>query len=1430
MHTAVLNRLAITLKVVLVCVLAGISTLPAQTGGGPSGDNPGRGRPGVTIDEEKSPLQKEIEAAVGRKKEKEERVNPACKKAIDENDQEAIGRVCRFPGVRTRKLTGAECPECGDLLNPGGKVIGRKIRTETVLEYRDAGQKDEGKDKWDRVRIGRASLGEIGHGAFNAGRPGVGGPQTSGGRVREAVLFPESAVNEDRDCIDRVTGERRGGYRSATLPASPENLVPDGDAASCFDDTGTLKRTLSATATGCVHVNGTALSGSPDDGVADGCYDEDGVLKSSLEELIDEDGPEELDNDRDGMLGEDPEGDTDGDGNPNDDNDCIAVDGRVLSGVDCFDAGGAVLDGLAALVDEDGEDAIDQDGDGRIDEDPQAADLDDACRNFGTSRGLKAGLGDLTADGGCDLTRALIAAGNKKAMEDPAIGQKIFQADDDGNPDPGVAVNHPMAVEIGRERRRIKVIETFSLECQEGSTLLGGQCVDPPEEVSGLGAAVGSGAASSGLSLLSEAELRALAGGDTRSIQKYVMMGFTFAPPVPQWGYRVEEEACVDLGFTTFCFEAFFARIGYEFDIAMGLRLPVEVTISGAPDPSIRAGSALTLQTSVQPLDFTQKQYREFCAEHRLDQERFISDCERFSFPEFIDSFNPLTPAEQKDGSEFVAANTTFAGVIVRVLGIPVIQWGIDSGIDLATACTMLNIKDKSVNLLSLGLDIIEDGNIKQALKNSGANCASFTTPFGQEPDPLNPLLTQLRTFPLNASFDVRADCAEALVRGETITIKGKVRPICTGLLLGYNGASLGIGLGLEASAGSKLIRSAWQVQGDADPAANNGDTAVRYLRSRDEGPEAVEAIGPVVMDNYGDRPFQSGGLSLTQDDALLTLSDFTYFLNAIQLTLKAKFEFGGILTPIPDLASFNLFSFNFDVGEFGPEFSQHAGTENILIPARVDNHALAVDVSPRTTDPALRVDDHTLRIRPGEFGEYLVSVENLGSVEGGFDNFAAALSNAVNQTLPLTFAVNPNTDFDCVDAAGAHFAGNPNDGVPDGCFAADGRVRPDRIELIDEDPVGPAGGSEAQRDQDGDGVADEDPPEQWLTLPGAAGLAATMVLGVPAHSGTTPPPGGKSFVLAVSPFKHPLTAPGRYPFRVAGDSIEARLHGLAVEDPLGQARTGAADVAFIEVTSFFDPQIRIAPATASSRPGIEQVYALEAGNGANVRDTLLMNTSFVDFNQAGCNLTNLGRDPQGCPYRAFPTVIPADAWTSAGDLPAQIGPLDPLGAQTNSLRILVPREWAGMQDATYQVVTTVVSLGDPGAPPASDFVVVSQTVQATPESMTRYVGLEIDALIAEIERANAQEIATGGLLPLLMRPVRMTNDGALAALLSADPAGAARSHTTNIRIMEGFLHALEGTSGDGTRIPEPFATDWRIRAGAILTDLTAAAASTSGS
>jgi hypothetical protein len=159
--------------------------------------------------------------------------------------------------------------------------------------------------------------------------------------------------------------------------------------------------------------------------------------------------------------------------------------------------------------------------------------------------------------------------------------------------------------------------------------------------------------------------------------------------------------------------------------------------------------------------------------------------------------------------------------------------------------CTFLNLKQSSFNLVSFGFDLAEDGNLKEALKNQLTNCGTFTTPFGLEPDPTNPALMRLRSFPITASFDVRADCAEALVRGETVNIKKKPRPICTNLLLGANGASLGVGLGIEASAGSRLIKAEWTSAEDADPAADDSGNEVRYRHSADEGEEQL-TIGPV--------------------------------------------------------------------------------------------------------------------------------------------------------------------------------------------------------------------------------------------------------------------------------------------------------------------------------------------------------------------------------------------------------------------------------------------------------------------------------------------------------------------------------------------------------------------------------------------------------
>ncbi len=1312
-----------------ILLLGGLLLAPPAAlaqGGGPGG-NPGKGKgkPGTGFDEDKTPLQKGLEEAVGKRK----------------------GQGKPAPKVKVKKFDEAECPECGDIVNPNGKMVGKRIKTETILEFDNPGQRKNGATRWDPVLVEKKKIGEIGHGGFNPRSQG-GPPTANGARLRQAVLFPDSSNNDDRDCIDRVTGE---------------HLFDEG----CFDANGDLLRNLSLapTGNGCIHdATGTFVEG-------DTCV-------TSLEELIDEDGPEIVDDDNDGLFDEDPAG------NGNEDNDCMNASGDIFRDGDCFAADGSLLDGLVELIDEDGSDPIDQDADGRFDEDPPAASLDDACRNFGMGQGLPPGLGDPSGDG-CDLTRALIVKVNQESMA--RNGDKFFKADDSGNLDPSADGE----VEFGKERRRMVLTETFAIKCSKGSELVEGECVEPPPPAALLGTEDDTPAPTP--ATLSEA----------------VMMGFTFAPPVLEWGYQVGESVCIDFGFTEACFEIFFARVGYEFDMALGLRLPMEVEVTQIPTPDILAGQAVTLKTTIQPKDFTVQEYKAFCQKHGLANGTTIADCDRFAFPNFFDSlYTNLTPEQEEtlDGDEFVARLVVFAGVAVRVVGVPVIQWGIDSAVDLPTMCTFLKLKDASFNLVQFGLDFASDEGLRGALKNQLGDCASFTTPFGLEADPLNPSVKRLRTFPFptSKSFDVRADCAEALVRKETVTIKKKKRPICTGLVLGANGASLGIGLGMELNFGSDLVEAGWNATGDAAAGAG-AVTPLQYRHSKDEGEPPLD-LGPVRYDNFD--------AATLADTGTVSLDDFTLILNTVELKLNARLQFGGILSPLPDVASLDLYSFQFSAGSFGIPIGQHAGTGPVEIPVFVTNHALTVDGRTATGDTSL--------IRPGEFGEYQVAVRNLGSVPGTFDNLRVALSNRPGQSPPYVFGINPNTDFDCVDAVGAHFRGNPYNGVADDCYSAGGQVRSDRTELIDEDPAGPDGATAAERDADGDGLVDEDPVDDWRILPAPADLGQLALVGVPAYTDSG------ELVFSLSPFRHPLTAPGVYPVRVQMDSADARAKGLAATDPSGLARLGATDVVFLQVDSFFEPEVDVRPVTPTGAPGQPQLYSVTGTNFGNQDDSMTVAATFVDFNQAGCTLATLGSLPAdpgpGCPYRAVPTAIPA-AWTDVAGLGPILGPLAPLAAAADSLQVQVPAGWAGMEDTTYQVVVKVTSTGDPETPPATHQVVVEQTVTAGIESQSRYIGLQIDGLMADIEAANASGIATAGLLPLLARPGASNQEKALARAVAGDEAGARKLHGNNIRILQAFIRALDGYDAKGTKIPDDMAADWRARAVALIGDLQTATA-----
>jgi len=110
------------------------------------------------------------------------------------------------------------------------------------------------------------------------------------------------------------------------------------------------------------------------------------------------------------------------------------------------------------------------------------------------------------------------------------------------------------------------------------------------------------------------------------------MMGFTFAPPVIEWGWRIEEEVCI----FGWCFEIFYARVGYEFDLGAGLRLPVQMDVQPLDanwPQNVRAEQEYEFSTTITPLDFSRQEFVQFCTDHQLDDEWYIDSCDRFSFP-----------------------------------------------------------------------------------------------------------------------------------------------------------------------------------------------------------------------------------------------------------------------------------------------------------------------------------------------------------------------------------------------------------------------------------------------------------------------------------------------------------------------------------------------------------------------------------------------------------------------------------------------------------------------------------------------------------------------------------------------------------------------------------------------------------------------------
>jgi hypothetical protein len=1253
--------------------------------------------PGLKIERNNTPLQQSLNSVQSKIEAKLEKAKnhpdqdkkDKCLKAVNESDPDkrdrAIAKFCDV--MQTKKNKDAQEEPLSD---HNGKKIGKKIKTEHTIylghprnRYIDDPPPGVDPERWDDIKYtGRPTL-------HMAGADPKTNPSSI--RVRNATLSASDGINDDHDCIDRVTQDHFGGV-----------TVPNGDAQSCFDSAGVLKVTLEFNSDDhtCQHI-ATEKTFSAEQCETFGA--------TSLLELIDEDNSE----------------------------------------------------GASLNVDDDLDGVIDEDG-------PNLDTADSACERAHGVRNPKSEACDFTGSVNKTVQDQLNAHDKVKFFKTNAAGE-CDSTDAEGQ------------YECGQEPREVVVEETLAVRCPPNSEYIEdaadgvGRCKIP----------------------VANPKFAATSIFDTtRSMTPDAMMGFTFAPPALEWGINETWRVCF-----IWCVDVLSIRFGYEFDVAAGLRLPVRVTIDGIPEEAL-AGQTRTLNTSLEPLDYTVGEYTRFCHDHNLDRDWWISDCDRFAFPEFLEAMLPQQwfPPADRQGSEFVAHSVVFAGLKITVLGIPVVNYAIDSNVDIPAICTLNNIfkkiKDGDATewldtLMTFGENLdSEAGRLNatkflRALESTHTNCSSFTTPWGYKDG-------NLRQFPfLESSITIPSDCISAKFQ----KVGSKEMKMCTGLAVSIYGATLGLGLELKPEAGSKKIITTAAITGDA----LQSSSTISYV------PEESAPFFDVTFDNYTEGT----------DTARITLDDFVYHLDTFQVQVNGLVELGGILSFIGKVATIPLITVNFIPDGVYIPIPQHPGTGPIEITVPVINYALKVDAYPQSTDPNVRVDDDTLIIQPGTPGLFEIKMQNEGTAVDSMVNTRFELSNQPTTGTNYIFGINKNNDFDCesLTTPKIHYVGDPSDGNPDDCFDAQGNSRTDRKELIDEDGYIPGAGNTVEaRDDDHDGIADEDPVDVWN-----ASLSSTTISDVPAHSTST-----NSLALSVTPFKHPLTKPGFYPVKIVADSDHAKLYNLNEDDPLHIRRTDAFDVVKIQVQSFYDPQVVVfldAGAVDSMKPGGSTTFVVEAVNGGNVPDRYSMKVDFIDSDTSNCTLTSNGAKPE-CPYRALVTEIDL-AWTKLAEFDTVFPPtgdFQSLGNARDKLPFSVPADWMGMADTVYDFKLTGTSNADPTA--KAEFL-AHLTILATKQSMTRYLNLEIAEFMAEIEKADAAGIRSKGVQPVMLHPVTMMTTKALEQILAGDLGSASKSLSSATKVMEAVVRMVAGSS-----LPEPYGVDWNARAAAILADMTKAQSS----
>jgi len=521
---------------------------------------------------------------------------------------------------------------------------------------------------------------------------------------------------------------------------------------------------------------------------------------------------------------------------------------------------------------------------------------------------------------------------------------------------------------------------------------------------------------------------------------------------------------------------------------------------------------------------------------------------------------------------------------------------------------------------------------------------------------------------------------------------------------------------------------------------------------------------------------------------AKIKLSDFRYYFTYFKLSLGLKFDLDpwiDWLTGNPEITLFTL-NLSFLLGD--AYLGVHQGPSTINVDVFVKKFAVKIHITPLSED-----------IEPGHTGVYNVYIQNNGNVE---DEFILSLTGLPPPPWMFDFDVNPvvlgpgaYTNIQLSISPYRHYTTSPGDysfrvtatsqrAIPEGLSAVD--TADAYVHVLSFYEVDIAITPET------DSVVPGETVDYSINIRNlgnvhdtfsisTSGIDPNWLWELSTESVTLDPNCETNVQLSIIPYRHYSTALGDYPFDVIVSSEEA----------------SDTEIAIVHILPFYDVDLIITPVHASTFPSGSVTYQLDVRNYGNDIDGVIIDFDFVDFYGD---------------YRVYPTVI-QESWVS---MPLLISGIAPGAIGTEYLTIAAPFDWAGMEDAIYEFITTVTSIGDSLVNDNENAYI---TFESTLESRIYYLNYEMELL--------QQSVLTSSIEPSIIESL---NDHLEAAIHKKEQAhqniidGKIRivdnRLATTMNIMEAFINLVEAQCDK--YIPSELATIWIESANAIIFDLDA--------